>query len=376
MVNDEEFKVWVDRQPRASGQMDFRGAMLKDGPQVAKTVTLAAYDDPQTGEVKKREIRFKTVPRRTDGPGFAFDAPTKTWACENGEIDKLQAFLQNQVQGTSRYRLVDTASPQAALIEMVGSGGVVTELVAALVADGKADQLVQALSRSAGGLAAAESAVLAQRRELVAQLRELAEDPTTTETDMQRALGDSYWLFGGRYVGVAERRNIAPLDQHDIPLLAADGTLHIVELKGTRIPRLVRQHRNHPIVGNDVHEAVSQAMNYLRTLDEMGAALTTLYRDDLGAHYDLRRVFATVVIGHPAHVEGVDTRQVEQTIRTYNAHLSRVEVITYAALLDSAERTLDFEQGAVADVSEKPPPAVEDPWAVPATDPWADEPPF
>lgn len=164
-----------------------------------------------------------------------------------------------------------------------------------------------------------------------------------TETDLQQVVGDSYWLFGGRYVGIADWRNIGPLDQHDIPLLCADGTLHIVELKGSNISNLVRRHRNHWIVGGAVHEAASQAMNYLRTLDENGAALETIYRKEFGVHYDMRRAFATVVIGHPIHVAGVDARVVDQTLRSYNSHLSRVEVITYATLLDTAERALVFE---------------------------------
>lgn len=171
----------------------------------------------------------------------------------------------------------------------------------------------------------------------------MTENPATTETELQRVMGDAYWLFGGRYVGIADWRSIGPLDQHDIPLLCADGTLHIVELKGSNIPNLVRRHRNHWIVGGAVHEATSQAMNYLRTLDENGAALATTYRNEFGVDYDMRRAFATVVIGHPVHVDSADTRVIDQTLRSYNAHLSRVEVITYATLLDTAERALVFE---------------------------------
>jgi hypothetical protein len=133
--------------------------------------------------------------------------------------------------------------------------------------------------------------------------------------DFQRVMGDTYWLFGGRYVGIADCRSLVPLDQHDIPLLGADGTLHLVELKGPHIPSLVRKHRNHWIVGTDVHEAASQAMNYLRTLDNTGAALTTIHANEFRVSYDMRRTFATVVIGHPAH----------------------------ATLLDAAERALEFE---------------------------------
>jgi hypothetical protein len=139
--------------------------MLKDGPQVAKTVTVSEYGDVDSREVKKRELRFRTAPRRPGGLGFAFDEPTRTWACEDDEVDRLVAFLHNEVEATGRYRLVDSTSPQAALVDLLSSGNVdVDGLVDAMVASGNADELVQALSRSTGGLAAAESAVITRRR--------------------------------------------------------------------------------------------------------------------------------------------------------------------------------------------------------------------
>jgi hypothetical protein len=36
--------------------------------------------------------------------------------------------------------------------------------------------------------------------------------------------------------------------------------------------------------------------------------------------------------------------KVDQTIRSYNARLSRVNILTYADLLDSADRSLRFEE--------------------------------
>lgn len=364
---DEAFTVWVRNEPRGPGQLGFQGAMLKSGPHVAKTVTVAEYGDAATGEVRKREVRFRTSPRRSDGPGFDFSKPERTWACENDEIDRLVTFLNASVASSGRYKLVDTTSPEAAAVELVRHGSVdPAALVEALLEHGNVSQLAAALSTSHSATALAEAAVVARRRELVDRLQQMAAAPGTTETEMHHEIGDAYWLFGGRYVGVADRRNLAPLDQHDIPLLRADGTLHIVELKGPDIPRLVRRHLNHLIVGSAVHEAVSQAMNYLRTLDETGAVLTTTYRNEFGVSYDMRRVFATVVIGHPARANGADAdvQQIEQTVRTYNSHLARVEVVTYAELLDSAERALAFEDSKAQDAAAQPEP-----------DP-SDEPPF
>jgi hypothetical protein len=377
----DELAIWVKQQPRGAGQLGLRGALLKMGPQVAKIVTVADFGDRDSGALSKRELSFKTVPRRRGGSGYDFDSPSKRWACENEEVEKLLAFLHTEVATTGRYRIVDTNSPLAALLELAGSGQFDTSsLVEALAARSDLGNVVAALASTDEGLAAAEGAIISQRRELIANLREMAENPATTETDLQRRMGDAYWLFGGRYVGVAERRNIAPLDQHDIPLLGADGTLHVVELKGPNIPRLVRPYRNHYIVGTDVHEATSQAINYLRTLDETGAVLTTTYRNEYGVDYDMRRIFATVVIGHPAHVISVDGRTVEQTLRSYNAHLSRVEVITYATLLETAERALAFEDTARTQRQDGQRDVVPDnehePFAGAPHSPWDDEPPF
>lgn len=256
---------------------------------------------------------------------------------ENATFRPPPSFAPNIVQGKSYDLSEATVSEYFEFLINTHT------IVSALLKLNDVGTIVEALAGSDKGLPAAEGALIGKRRELVARLRKMAADPATTETDLQQVIDDAYWLFGGRYVGIADWRSIGPLDQHDIPLLCADGTLHIVELKGSNIPKLVRRHRNHWIVGGAVHEATSQAMNYLRTLDENGAALETTYRKEFDVDYDMRRAFATVVIGHPIHVVGTKAHVIDQTLRSYNAHLSRVEVITYATLLDTAERALAFE---------------------------------
>ncbi|SNS83453.1 Shedu anti-phage system protein SduA domain-containing protein [Actinomadura mexicana] len=232
------------------------------------------------------------------------------------------------------------------LLESIRSAGVdAAELGRALSGRSDISEILSVLLSTKSGLTAAEVAIVARRRDLVSELKELAKTPGTTETQMHKAIGKNYWLFGGRYSGVADRRHITILDQYDIPLICADGSLHLIELKGPDIKDLVYKHRSHMIAGTDIHEAASQSMNYLRALDEQGATLETQYRNELGVQYDLRRARATVVIGHQDHAvsEELSRRQVDHAIRSYNAHLSRVEVLTYADLLDSAERALNFD---------------------------------
>ncbi|MFB7720180.1 Shedu anti-phage system protein SduA domain-containing protein [Nocardia sp. NPDC056100] len=252
--------------------------------------------------------------------------------------------------------------PSSRLLELIEGSGIDPQSLAdAMVRHPNADQVISLLASSAAGMSAAQAAVLDQRRDLVAKLRELINDPTSTETDVQKLIGNAYWIFGGRYVGVAERRSFTVLDQTDIPLLGSDRTLHIVELKGPNIKKLIVFHRNHWIAGPKVHEAVAQAMNYLRSFDEQGLQNSAAFSNELGQTYDMSRVFATVVLGHSDHgrPDAVTPREVvTRTLRQYSAGLSRIEVITYDQLVENAERALLFEHvtqnqaAAVAETSE------------------------
>jgi hypothetical protein len=121
-----------------------------------------------------------------------------------------------------------------------------------------------------------------------------------------------------------------------------------VELKSANIPNLVRRYRGpgNPqavagqseevplIVGTDVHEAVGQVMNYLCHLDEG--------RDHILARFKMeaRRATGTVLIGHPNFVEDFSDEEIASTLRIYNSHLSRIEVMHYKDLIENAERAL------------------------------------
>ncbi|WP_298795703.1 Shedu anti-phage system protein SduA domain-containing protein [uncultured Pseudonocardia sp.] len=349
---EDAFRIWVN--PPRGRTLRNTGAVLKPGPEVMKTVTLGHYGSQRTGEVRNRTLRFRSHDLRGNRD-IDFDddqADKASWHCEGEEIEKLLAFLHSDVARTGRYQVVDVDSPGAALLELLENDEVDAQgLADALVRHADVGQIVSLLTTSHTGLAAAQAAVIEQRRQLVAQLRTLIDGGSSTETDVQRLIGTAHWIFGGRYVGVAVRRSLTMLDQHDIPLLSSDGTLHIVELKGPTVDNLILWHRNHWIAGGEVHKAVSQAQSYLRSLDEQGLGLSKMYENELGQHYDMSRVFATVVIGHSDHdrpdkVGGlgkVDREIVARTLRQYNAGLNRVEVVTYDQLVESAERALVFE---------------------------------
>ncbi|MGI5379197.1 Shedu anti-phage system protein SduA domain-containing protein [Streptomyces sp. CA-251387] len=217
---------------------------------------------------------------------------------------------------------IDIADPAAEARKIVTS----PEALALLAADDQGRILLQA-------------AELRRRDARLKELRTVVEDRKATEADVQRALDGQYWIFGGRFVGEAAQRRLVPGDELDIPLIRGDGALHVVELKRAMSLKgpLVKRHRHAWVPAAQVHEAVGQAVNYLTGLDENRERL----RADFGI--ETRRASALVLVGHPALHPEVPEEEVNEALRTFNAHMTRVEVLTYKELLDNAERSLAGE---------------------------------
>ncbi|MFB8207782.1 Shedu anti-phage system protein SduA domain-containing protein [Streptomyces sp. NPDC056010] len=190
-------------------------------------------------------------------------------------------------------------------------------------------------------LADADVGLLAQLLELKARragldaLRAAVEDESSSESALHARLKNQEWIFGGAYMAELARRQYTADTILDIPLLRGDGSLHVVELKRANIKDLVIRRSGHLMLGAAAHRAVSQAQNYLRTMDENRESILA----DHGV--DTRRASATVVIGHPRFVSGeITPAEIAETLRTYNTHTARIEVVTYETLLESAARML------------------------------------
>jgi hypothetical protein len=201
-------------------------------------------------------------------------------------------------------------------------------------------ELAEELSSVPGAELVARAIDWTRRKQSLDRLRAVVERAESTEWEIHAELKQQTWIFGGRYIKELTRRRLTTTDEIDIPLLRGDGSLHVIELKKAAIPYLVEAPRSHCTVGPEVHKAVTQAANYLRSLDENRASILA----DHGI--ECRRASATVLIGHPAFVEADFTAaEIAAAFRTYNGILSRIDVMTYEELIDSAERTLAVSEG-------------------------------
>jgi hypothetical protein len=192
-------------------------------------------------------------------------------------------------------------------------------------------------------LAAAEqgralfAAAQRRRRQLgLADLRGVAEDRTTVEQELQNALQEQHWIFGERFAGEEALRTLVPGEEITVPLIRADGALHVVVVRPAMglVGGLVTYRRDALVLTREVHHAVSQAMDYLVGLGESGQEI----REQFGI--DVHRASVTVLVGHPDLHPDLPEEVVGAALGAVNVQLNRVEVRTYKDLLDSAEHSL------------------------------------
>ncbi len=323
------------RLPR--GCKGIKNVVVKKGPRSFKSVSLLNFGEPGSDAITKRELRVQSWTARQSGSGIDFNKTENTWHCEDDEIDSLLAFLSGEISDPGRYRRVSDAT--GSIIDAIQSGVANADDLGAIISSLLAQpETTRELAQSDPAEKLAGALKIARHTKTLDALKALLADPAVTEPELQSVLEKDWWIFGGRFINQASRRSLTVLDQIDVPLIRSDGVLHIVELKGARISRLVIRHRNHVIAGPEVNEAVGQVMNYLKALDEQRATILT----ELGI--DCRRAFATVVIGDPRWVADIGEEEIADAMRTYNSHLSRIEVITYADLVRDSRRATELQQ--------------------------------
>ncbi len=333
-VNEpESLRVRVRDSFSVPGLQRIETAYLKEGPKTWRTASLLWFG--RTRETISH-VEFHGRDWHRSGNDWT-ETEERRWSCRDAEVHALRKFLTAELSGVGEYSLVSADGALGVLIKQIRQGRVGPDIIAALAEQlTKQVELVSTLDEIEGVELLGMAFNLRRQREVTEQFERLVRDPASTEPQLQAVLEDNWWLLGGNYVSRVDRRHLTLLDQFDIPLLRADGVLHVIELKKANVPGAVRRHRQHCIVGPEVNSAVGQAANYLRSVDEQ--------RHLIGGEHDIecRRAFASVIVGYPGHNRQSDVTPAEfrEAIRTYNSHLSRIEVLTYEDLIVAARNTM------------------------------------
>lgn len=324
-------KAWSAPGTANSYYHGLQSVQLKPVGRTHKAACIKFYgSDPDNPSKARLEI---TQHRKVLG-GFNFDAPPEIkFYLENDEIQVLKAFLAGQFLPADGYYVRVDSKEMAQEVAKFSA----ENLADVLAAISDKTHLVEAIQASGHADFLADYVTNEKKRVEIGHLETAVWDPDTDEANFQKILERNPWMFGGQYVAARPERTMILGDQFDVPLVTADGSLHLVELKKAHISPLIRKVRNHLMVGGAVHEAVSQTQNYLRSLDEDRFRINTTFG------IDPRRVHATVVIGHVDHSnDPMPHHEVYETLRTYNSHMSRITVMTYDQLVTSARNALNM----------------------------------
>ncbi len=336
--NVEEFVQLIEANvPKNPNIEIIQRVVLKAGPKTYKTATVLQIKDPSTGERRHKELHVNSFPFRVgSGVDFSLKKRLARWTCEDGEIDQLSIFLQNHDKAaTAGEHTVIKGRPvpgfEAVLDAMRDKSLNSSQLVGLVsaLADRVTDlRRLPELGENDNVRMAAAALRVAHRNHALQLLRSLI-DNDAPEHAFQQLLEKNWWMLGGHYTAIIPRREWTTEDSLDILLETADRYFEIIELKRSSAPLFIKDHGNW-IVSAEVNRAVNQAAHYISEIEADRGNLIRKYRIDL---YKLK---ARVLIGRLENRED-EEQEKRESLRMYNSHLHRIEVITY----DRLERIAD-----------------------------------
>ena len=173
---------------------------------------------------------------------------------------------------------------------------------------------------------------LHQRRRGLESLRRRAADPGTSDLDMLQLIKEQWWVFGGHLVPMQLARTIDGLPDRCLAMVRFDMAIHLILIETHNVPDLVTQRPDgYYTIAACVYQALEIGRNLVFALAEINTEL----------EFEARRIFVTVLIGHPDHVTPqIPMDVVREEIRQLNTCYVGCAVLTYDELLHAAEQTL------------------------------------
>jgi len=324
--------------------------VLSDGKLSRKTFTRLVPRDRHTGRPHHESLKIETWRKRK----AACEVDEEhTVTLQADEVQTLLDFVAGARSLTATRRVgtfIESVSPEsgsqsgeAALERLLGRPD--QEQAEALLtllrqAADRPDVMRAVLEQSAADrdfLARAASALnLAVYENAVANLERLIED-NAREDAFQSLLAINPWMFGSEYARLLPERTITVGEQQDFLLTrTTDDRLELIEIKTPLGGRdLFTYDGSHDTLYQkaDLSKVIAQVQHYLAELD--GTRDLMLRKFEIDSY----KATARIVIGRDG-----DKAQLEALKRT-NAHLHRIEIITFDGLVRIARRVLDHLRG-------------------------------
>ena len=179
------------------------------------------------------------------------------------------------------------------------------------------------------------AARVVQYRHAYEKLVHLVEGGISKEQEFQALLEQNPWMFGSEYSELIDRRTLTRDDTLDFMLRrTSDNFLEVIEIKTPISDPLLLYDDSHDSYypSAKLSPVIGQVIRYIEELER--ARDTIRSKDEL----DTLKIRARVIIGRDGD------KPVQQGLRNLNAHLHRIEILTFDQLVRIAGRVLDVFQ--------------------------------
>jgi Domain of unknown function (DUF4263) len=333
--------------------------VLKEGPPVWKVASFWEVLNEHTGELHHRDFRIDTY-RHYKKEGWKekrqYSASLKDE--ETDEIGKLVTFLEAVLHADLPDERGDF------LVVRVERGAVTREDLVTLLSLTASPNRVKAVTSVLAALGDDPEelhSLMEQVREHPDEAREAAtvlnlarfttalEDldmliaANSEEREFQRLLKKNEWMFGSEYSELLQRRVWTRDRQQDFMLRrTADGYLELIEIKRPLNGEdLFKPVRNSLAPKQEITDVLGQVFDYLEELDG------DEYRIAAKDKEKVSKARAKIVIGR----DGGEDQQA--ALRRLNAHLHRVEVMTFDQLRRIAQQVIAVLEQSVMSPGEE-----------------------
>jgi len=326
--------------------------VLKDGPRTFRIATLLEILDPSTEKLHHYSLKIDSINRKKAG---WFHKPEKSIRLDGNqpnEIEHLYRFLTAVTEGRLSHKAGD--------LHIIGSNDYVKlesmiDVLPKLASVDKLELVKTILTQIEGQASYAQEFVhafqnsppeilrhiatasrIVEYKKAFNYMRSLIDLDGVSEPQIQGHLKNNPWMFGSEYSELLDRRAWTRDDKLDFMLRrTVDDFLEIIEIKTPFKEALLLYDKSHDSYypSAKLSLVIGQVMRYIEELDRSRNAIISTDR------CDSLKVRARVIIGR----DGNEKHQV--ALRNLNAHLHRIEIITFEQLVRIAERVISvFER--------------------------------
>ena len=324
-------------------------AVLKDGPRAFKIATLLEVINPQSGEFHHYSLKIDHIDKTKAGWFAKPEKSVRLEGKEPDEIEKLYLFLHaaynDEFEDKSGELHLISSTDYAKLENLLNAIPNIADtdklhLIGTLLSqlDDSSSNLTyfvnifkESNAETLKYIAAASRIV--EYSSSLNVLKELVRNPATDEKTFQKHLENSPWMFGSEYSELLPRKTWTRDDRLDYMLRkTVDDYLEIVEIKTAFQEQLFLHDTSHDSYypSAKLSPVIGQVTRYIEEVERK--------RDFILAEdgTDTLKIRARVIVGRDG------SQKHQAALRNFNAHLHRIEIITYDQLIKIAERVLSM----------------------------------